>query len=91
VFLAGRGPNWTLSGLVRGSLSESDDRRREREGSRELPVASLRGGVGRYNELSPADENEVAVFGRWAVNAGAGDDAASRIKNDGMDSVTSGR
>ena len=91
MFLAGRGPNWTLSGLVRGGLSVSDDRRREREGSGELPVASLRGGVGRYNELSPPDENEAAVFGSWAVNTGAGDDAASSIRNDGMDSVAAAR
>jgi len=72
LFLAGRGPNCTLSGLGSWDLSRANDGRLEVSGG--LLVASLRGGVGRYKELSAPDiEVEVdAVFGSWAVGAGDG-------------------
>jgi len=63
LFLVGRGPNCTLSGIGSGDLSRADDERLEvRVG---LLVGLLRGSVGRYEELSPPDiEVDVdAVFG----------------------------
>ena len=67
LFLAGRGPNWILSGLGSANLSSADPGRSEVSGG--LLVASLRGGVGTYEELSASDMkvDVDAVFGRWMV------------------------
>jgi hypothetical protein len=65
LFLDGRGPNRTFAGLGSEDLSSTNGGRSEESGG--LLVASLRGGVGGYEEPSPPDmEAEFgAVLGSW--------------------------
>lgn len=92
LFLAGRGPNWILSGLGSTNLSSADPERSEVSGG--LLVASLRGGVGTYEILSASDMkvDVDAVFGRWMVAGwatlfGRGGEVSGIINGGAMASV----